>query len=210
MHGEHIEAVVVGGGDVGRRKAFSLLEVGARVTVIAIEPCVALTDASDPGLTLIQRAYGGVDDLRDANLVIAATDDHSLNETVAADARRLHRLVNIASAPEASSFSSMAVHRAEPLTVGVSAGGVPDAAVRIRDEIARRFDGRYAAALQRLLELRARSLSGDRSEWERVRETVVSGEFFREVEATPADVTESAQGLESPDGRDSHDDRELS
>ena len=44
----------------------------------------------------------------------------------------------------------MATHRAGALVVGVSAGGVPGAAARIRDAIAARFDARYAARSARL------------------------------------------------------------
>jgi siroheme synthase (precorrin-2 oxidase/ferrochelatase) len=48
----------------------------------------------------------------------------------------------------------MAAHRTGSLVIGVSAGGVPGAAARIRDAIAQRFDDRYARAISRLAHLR--------------------------------------------------------
>jgi hypothetical protein len=60
----------------------------------------------------------------------------------------------------------MATHQNGPLVVGVSAGGVPRAAMRIRDAIAARFDSRYASALGGLMGLRRRLLDrGDRAGW---------------------------------------------
>ena len=81
-----------------------------------------------------------------------------MNERVAADARLLGRTVNVADAPEKGSFDFLAAHRAGSITVGVSAGGVPAAAMRIRDAIAERIDSRYADAVAECAELRKMTL----------------------------------------------------
>ena len=106
--------------------------------------------ASSNRLTLAERAYIGSEDIRDFELVFAATDSDALNASIAADAVVLHKLVNVASDGGAGNFTSMAIHRAGQLTVGVSAGGVPAAAARIRDEIGAQFDGRYAALIDKM------------------------------------------------------------
>jgi precorrin-2 dehydrogenase/sirohydrochlorin ferrochelatase len=147
-----VHAIVIGGGRVGTRKALALLEAGAHVKVIAPEVSIELRDlsASNRRLTLERREYIGPDDLRDSEVVFAATDSHELNASIAADARSLRRLVNVASDGNEGSFTSMAVHREGRLTIGVSAGGVPVAAASIRNEIAQHFDGRYAKMIEQL------------------------------------------------------------
>ena len=106
--------------------------------------------ASSDRLTLEKREYVGLDDIREFELVFAATDSAQLNASIAADAVSMHKLVNFASDGSLGNFTSMAVHRAGRLTVGVSAGGVPAAAARIRDKIGERFDGRYAEMIETL------------------------------------------------------------
>ena len=143
---------MIGGGRVGTRKALALFEAGAHVRVIAPQVSIELRDlsASNRRLTLERREYIGQDDLRDFELVFAATDSRELNASIAQDARQLHRLVNVASDGAEGSFTSMAVHREGRLTIGVSAGGVPVAAASIRNEIAKHFDGRYARMIEQL------------------------------------------------------------
>src|SRR5580658_8344786 len=80
-------ALIVGGGNVARRKAEALLEAGFALTVIApsIDARVrALCERPDG--VLLERAYA-TGDLGDAALVIAATDRPEVNAAVLADAR---------------------------------------------------------------------------------------------------------------------------
>lgn len=138
---EKIHAVVIGGGNVGTRKALTLVDAGALVTVISLSLSGELIDRAESSdrLVLEQRAYAGVDDLSGADLVIAATASVETNCAVARDAQSMHRLVSVVNAPMEGSFTSMAIHRSENLTVGVTAGQAPREAMRIRDAIAQRF-----------------------------------------------------------------------
>jgi len=165
------------------RKASTLAASGARVRVIAREATPemrALAEADK--VVLDERPYDAAD-IGDAVLVVAATNDRATNATVADDARRLHRLVNVADAPETGTFANMATHRAGHLVVGVSAGGVPGAAARIRDAIAARFDSRYAAALDLLGALRRRHLArGEGGTWRALSSTAMDEQFCESVE----------------------------
>jgi siroheme synthase-like protein len=116
----------------------ALVEAGARVKVIAPMISDALREIAASGgkLTIDARAYAGVSDLADADLVFAATDSPEVNERIAVDAKSLHRLVNVASDGTRGSFVSMATHRDGQVTIGVTAGGLPKEAMRIRDAIA--------------------------------------------------------------------------
>lgn len=182
--GERISAVVVGGGAVATRKAVALHESGARVRVIAPELSSILLEIAERSerFSVVRREYADVDDIREADIVIAATDVASVNSRIAADAQSIHRLVSVVTAGDAGSFSSMAVHRAGQLTIGVGAGHVPGAAARIRDVIAERFDDRYASALARCADIRADALAKGRDEWARVSNTLLGPEFCQRVE----------------------------
>jgi len=129
---------VIGGGSVATRKALALHDAGARVTIIApaISESLVSLAASSPRLAIEKRMYAGAEDLGESDIVVAATDSHEINEEVAADARALHRLVNVVSDGSKGSFVSMATHRDGKVTIGVTAGGVPREAMRIRDAIA--------------------------------------------------------------------------
>lgn len=76
--------VIVGGGAVAARRARTLVEAGALVTVIAPEICSDLRDLGD-SVTFLQREYA-VGDLSEAWLAHAATDSPSVNAAVAAEA----------------------------------------------------------------------------------------------------------------------------
>jgi len=189
VEGSALRALVVGGGPVAVRKATTLAVAGASVRVVALEASAAMRTLADEGrVALLERAYAP-GDIADALLVVAATDDRATNEAVAADARAAHRLVNVADAPDTGTFATMAAHRSGSLVVGVSAGGVPGAAARIRDAIAQRFDGRYARALAALADRRRALL--DRKEgaaWRALSSDVIGERFCETVERDTLDT----------------------
>jgi len=88
--------VVVGGGEVAARKARGLAEAGARVTAVAPE-----FRPEFDGLEAVERLVQAYEPsvLAGARVVIAATDDARLNESVSRDARAVGALVNVVDAP---------------------------------------------------------------------------------------------------------------
>jgi precorrin-2 dehydrogenase/sirohydrochlorin ferrochelatase len=183
LEADQIVAVVIGGGSVALRKARALVVAGARVTVVAPEFHAAFNESLLPDSPRLLRERYASKHLDGASMVIAATDDPAVNEQVAADAKRIGLLVNVADAPDLGNFTTPAVHRSGELTVAVSAGRVPGAAAAIRDVIRRRFDDRYATAIADLRRLRDRLLSaGKREEWNGIVDDVFDGEFCRSVE----------------------------
>lgn len=185
FHGESVSALVIGCGAVGTRRAIALLEAGAHVRVVSpdISGEVQERRGSEPRLIVQQREYEGGRDILDANLIIAATGSANVNERVAADARLLGRPVNVADAPEKGSFDFLAAHRAGSITVGVSAGGVPAAAMRIRDAIAERIDSRYAEAVAECAALRRSTIQEAGTErWREVSAELIDESFCTSVE----------------------------
>jgi siroheme synthase-like protein len=178
-----LRVVVVGGGSVATRKAKQFREAGAELRIVA----PALSDELESYVVtqalLVERRRYRPEDIGDAQLVVAATNDRAVNAAIADDAHAAHRLVNVADMVDDGTFATMATHRRGPLTIGVSAGGVPTAAARIRDALAQRFDGRYGDALQELRTLRRTLLArGDAELWRTRAAELIDEEFCDIVE----------------------------
>lgn len=196
VNGTAISVLIVGGGRVATRKALSLLGAGAGVRLIAPEITDELgaLSARYARLSIFRREYAGPPDIANAVLVIAATASTEVNARVAADAHAAHRLVNVVDAPGSGSFTTMAVHRAGDVVIGVSAGNVPSAAARIRDRIALQIDQRYGAAVAACSALREQMLtrerastsgntdSGAKGEWADVNSRLIGRNFCESVE----------------------------
>jgi len=182
LHGERIIAVVVGGGAVGTRKARALVEAGAQVRVVAPVASSELEEAERlRQITLVREAYSR-EHLDRATLVIAATDSREINAQIAIDANARGMLVNISDYPDEGNFHTMALHRSGEVIIAVSSGGVPGAAVRIRDAIAERFDARYGRAVSALRGLRSRLIAGGEDRWRTAAPKLVSDDFCSSVE----------------------------
>lgn len=185
LDGADVSALVVGAGVVATRKVAALLDGGATVRVRAprVTDALARRAATDERLLIEQNVYDD-ESIGGATLVIAATDDHSLNLRVADDARRAKRLVIVVDDPTAGNCVMPAVHRSGELLVAVVSGGVPRASTRIRDALARRLDARYAAALGELSKLRQRLLAqDDRAAWQSAAHALLDDDFCESVES---------------------------
>lgn len=145
----HRLAVVVGGGDVGRRKIAAVLAAGGRVRVVALEP----SPSAMPGVEWIAEAYRKKH-LIGSHLVFAAATVE-VNRVVVADARALGIWVNSATEPESGDFVLPAVARRGRLTIAVGTGGAsPAVARRVADRLASQFDTAFADWLDLLAEMR--------------------------------------------------------
>lgn len=112
--------LVVGGGEVALRKARLLAEAGARLRVVAPEVEDELRVLAGTGVQL--RGYQ-TGDLQGVVLVIAATDDESLNARISAEAQALCIPVNVVDAPKLCSVIFPAIVDRSPLIVAVTSGG---------------------------------------------------------------------------------------
>jgi uroporphyrin-III C-methyltransferase/precorrin-2 dehydrogenase/sirohydrochlorin ferrochelatase len=133
--------LVVGGGAVAVRKTHALLEAGARVRVGAPEVHPQLAELAEQGA--ITHIAGRFADawLEDVWLVVAATDDESVNAQVAAAASARRILANVVDDPALSSFQVPSIVDRSPLIVAISSSGVaPVLARRLRERIESMFD----------------------------------------------------------------------
>ncbi len=150
---EGVPCLVVGGGRTALRKAAMLLEAGARVDMVSPQFDAAFAELKsrfEETLVLRQEPYAS-SDLSMYPLVFAATSQHTVNHTVAEDARRGGIWVNVVDKPELCSAICGAELRRGPLQIAVSTGGAcPTLAVALRDELAAQYPewtGVFASAL---------------------------------------------------------------
>lgn len=185
IEGTALAALVVGGGAIGSRRALALLDAGARVHVVGLDVAQTLVDTAQKQRRLrISRVEYSSDLIADELLVIAATNDSATNAAVAADARARGRLINVVSNADLGNCTIPAVHRTGDIVVAISAGGVPNAAIRLRDAIGEIIDGRYAAAVAVLGTLRRSLLANGRQDrWQEAAQTLVGADFCRQVES---------------------------
>ncbi|MGK0497694.1 siroheme synthase CysG [Neptuniibacter pectenicola] len=115
--------LLVGGGNVALRKARLLCRAGAKVTVIAHHVCDELQQLLDTssGLSIIGEYHADL--LEEKILVIAATDNHTLNERVHFDAIDKNIPVNVVDSPKLCTFVFPAIVDRSPVVIGISSGG---------------------------------------------------------------------------------------
>lgn len=147
--------IVIGGGKVAARKAKSLLASHGQVTVISPELDDELVPlVQDGSITWLKRGYRQ-GDLAGAFLVIAATDDVSVQQEVYQEAEAHNLLVNVADVPKWCNFILPATVRRGDLTISVStAGKSPALAKQLRKNLEKQYTDDYDLLLQVLGRLR--------------------------------------------------------
>ena len=120
--------VVIGGGEIGKRKAALLLEAGAHVRVVAPEIDAALS--AMPNVESIVARFSE-HHLTGAMLVIAATNERRVNIEVSRLAQIRNIPVNVVDDPEYCTFIMPAIMDRSPLMVAFSSGGATPVLTRM-------------------------------------------------------------------------------
>ena len=123
--------LVVGGGEVAARKIALLRQAGARITVVSPQLCTELTEQLSGGNIVHHAETLRPEHLDDAVLVIAATDDHSVNQQVSVAAGKLRIPVNVVDNPDLCSFIMPSIVDRSPILVAVSSGGASPVLARL-------------------------------------------------------------------------------
>ncbi len=149
--------VLIGGGAVAVRKARSLLEVGARLVVVAEQIDDVLADlCTGTSAELIRSKYSKVY-IAEAVLVIAATNDQQLNRQIYKDCQELEILCNVVDQPELCDFYVPAVVRRGDLQIAIGTeGNCPAYAGHIRKKLEQLFTEKHGEFLAELEAIRAR------------------------------------------------------
>lgn len=197
--------VVIGGGRVAARKVASLLDCGARVTVVSPAASDDIRGWSKEGSIAWRAESYRSDHIDGAQLVIAATSDRLVNARVFTDARGARIPVNAVDDPEHCTFIVPAVYRRGDILIAVSTGGgAPGVSARIRDK-AGRLVGEEWAVLVRTLKAnrdRIRSLPAEsKSEFRRRLRGITVEEYAGRPEALEGQVLKVLDGLAPGPGR---------
>lgn len=118
------EFLVFGGGNIAFRRVRTLLDFGAKVTVVAPEICkeLRLLAEADKSLALEYRRYRP-GELRSPEAVLAATDDDAANGLIYQECQKKHIKANVASDKTKCDFYFPAIVQKDNLTVGITANG---------------------------------------------------------------------------------------
>jgi precorrin-2 dehydrogenase / sirohydrochlorin ferrochelatase len=134
---ESLQTLIVGGGHVGLEKLAALLKNSpqAHVTLVArtIQEPIKELALKHPRVKLFERNFK-LWDLWEKDLVILATDNRQLHETIRNFARSRRLLINVADTPDLCDFYLGSVVTKGNLKIGVSTNGKsPTISKRIRE-----------------------------------------------------------------------------
>lgn len=143
------ECLVVGGGSVGTRKALSLVEGGAHVTVVSPAVTDRLDALAQKGVIRLKKRTYRPSDMEGMFLVFGATNNDSLNRRIHQDAEQLNTLCNIADRPEVCNFILPATVKRDDLVIAISTSGTsPAFAKQLRRRLEKQFGQEYATFLK--------------------------------------------------------------
>ena len=134
---ESLQTLIVGGGHVGHEKLSAVLKnsPSAKVTLVGrtIQEPIKELARKHPQVKLEERNFK-LWDLWDKDLVLLATDNRQLHETIRNFARSRRLLINVADTPELCDFYLGSVVTKGNLKIGVSTNGKsPTISKRIRE-----------------------------------------------------------------------------
>ncbi len=204
---EDRKVLIVGGGEVALRKADLLSRAGACITILAPdishELQALLTDSKHE---FIYENYNKTY-MSGARVIIAATDDETLNHQIHADATELNIPVNVVDTPHLCDFIFPAIIDRNPIVIGISSNGkAPVLARLLRARLETLIPQGYGKLAKLAGEFRSEvkakipTLTGRRQFWERAFEGQVSQLMFagNETEATAqlqADLDSTAAAI---------------
>ena len=186
---EDRKVLIVGGGDVALRKADLLSRAGAAITILApsisheLQTLLSHTKYKAKHELIYEnynKAY-----MTGARVIIAATDDETLNHQIHADASELNIPVNVVDTPHLCDFIFPAIVDRNPIVIGISSNGkAPVLARLLRARLETLIPQGYGKLAKLAGEFRGEvkakipTLTGRRQFWERAFEGEVSQLMF--------------------------------
>ena len=132
----HKKVVVVGAGTIAKRRIRTLVDFTECLTVIAPEVNPELLELQAQGKIRILKKQYQREDIYDADLVIAATNDHQTNEDIYSVCKCMGITVNVCSDKNKCDFYFPGIVKKDNLVVGITASGNnPKAARETSDRI---------------------------------------------------------------------------
>lgn len=138
--------LVVGGGDIAARKINLLQRSGCRIKVVA--PEIGDVIANNPHCDCHHRRFES-EDVQGMALVVSATDNTGVNQSVADSARAAGVLVNVVDTPDLCDVIFPSIVDRDPLIIGItSSGQAPVLARSIRAKLESTIPASYGHLAQ--------------------------------------------------------------
>lgn len=159
-----LTTLVVGGGNVGLEKLIALLDNShvAKIKLIAerIRPEIYELAKQHAQLELIEKSFEPID-VEGVQLVLAATNDNVLNETIRQAAHERNLLINVADKPDLCDFYLGSIVKKGDLKIAISTNGKsPTIAKRLKQVLKENIPDEIDRTLQQMSALRLQ-LKGD-------------------------------------------------
>ena len=122
--------LVIGAGEVAARKVELLLKTPAKITVVAPESCLTLTQLAGAGKIILLKRSFTPSDIQDQKLIFVATNNNQLNADIHRLATAKGLLVNVVDNPPLCEFITPAIIDRSPIVVALSSGGVAPVLLR--------------------------------------------------------------------------------
>ncbi|MBN1572066.1 MAG: glutamyl-tRNA reductase [Deltaproteobacteria bacterium] len=143
------KTLVVGGGEVGTRKAAALIESGADVTVVSPEVTDRLKRLIDEGKVKYVKGRFKEELLDDVFICVSAVGDDETDSEIERQCRGRGVLVNVVDVPERCDFYFPSVVSRGDLTIAISSGGVsPAMTKKIRQDMEVIYGPEYEGVIQ--------------------------------------------------------------
>ncbi|MDT9024278.1 MULTISPECIES: NAD(P)-dependent oxidoreductase [Rossellomorea] len=161
------QVTIVGGGKVAYRKLFVFLEQGAMIKVISPEAVDGIQALHEEKRILWIKREVERDDLRDAFIVIAATNERWVNEQVKIHSEE-NQLLCVVDDGDCGNMQMVSYRQKGNLTIAVSTGGAsPFLAKKLTDQIFQPFDDSYIEKLGFIASKRKEIKASDLSDGEK-------------------------------------------
>ncbi|MFR4164276.1 MAG: bifunctional precorrin-2 dehydrogenase/sirohydrochlorin ferrochelatase [Paraclostridium sordellii] len=151
------EITVIGGGKIAYRKVNNFLKFGYEVTVVSREFIEDFNNIKNK-IKIIKDEYSEIY-IKDSFIVVAATNNKKVNESIGMFCRSNNKLVNVIDDQKLSNFIVPSCVKRGDLVISISTGGKsPSLASKIRKDLEIQYDDSYEEYLILLGELRVQIL----------------------------------------------------
>ncbi|MEC3821499.1 bifunctional precorrin-2 dehydrogenase/sirohydrochlorin ferrochelatase [Clostridioides difficile] len=150
---DELDVVIIGGGEVAYRKCKNFLEFNKNVTIVSKQILNKFYDLKG-NIQIIKDDYKEIY-IKDASVIIAATNNRELNMEIGLYCKAKNKLVNVVDNIEISNFTVPSYIKRGDLLISVSTGGKsPSLSSKIKKEIEERYTEDYEEYLNVLGDIR--------------------------------------------------------
>lgn len=146
---ENMEITIIGGGKVAYRKAMNFLNFDKKITVISKEFIEEFKQIENK-LNIIREEYDEKH-IKNSFIVVAATNNKSVNHEVGVYCNQNGKLVNVVDDKELSNFTVPSYVKRGELLLSISTGGnSPSLSAKIKRDLEEKYDESYGEYIELL------------------------------------------------------------